>query len=57
MAGIRCPKCKETTIVIDTRIRSDGRIIRRRHCLNKKECGTRFSTRETIIENSIKKHC
>ena len=49
---MRCPKC--TSIedkVIDSRISREGNTIRRRReCL---ECGTRFSTTETMVRDGL----
>ena len=49
---MRCPKC--TSIedkVIDSRISREGSTIRRRReCL---ECGTRFSTTETMVRDGL----
>ena len=50
---MKCPKCWGDAHTIDSRIRSDGSIRRRRKCL---ECAYRFTTTEVLadaIEKSI----
>ena len=49
-----CPTCKTDTKVIETRVISDFVLYRRRKCL-KDECGTRFTTHELIVEDTIKR--
>ena len=48
-----CPICKTDTKVIETRVLKDHLLYRRRKCL-KDECGTRFTTHELIVEDTIK---
>lgn len=40
-----CPECGGSTHVVETRDKSDGRVRRRRECL---ECGKLFSTTEAV---------
>ena len=49
---MRCPKCTSSEdTVIDSRISREGNTIRRRReCL---ECGTRFSTTETMVRDGL----
>ncbi len=47
---MRCPKCGEFTIVLDSRERSTDSIRRRRKCLSKK-CLHRFTTWELPVED------
>lgn len=42
---MNCPECDGSTTVMETRIKKDGSIRRRRKCL---ECGNRFTTIESI---------
>jgi len=43
---VPCPYCKERTVdVVDSRVRSNGNIKRRRRCFT---CGSKWSTRELI---------
>lgn len=48
--GVRCPRCKVRTRVIDT-VRLDNETNRRRHLCP--ACGARFSTDERIDDTSI----
>ncbi len=49
---MRCPKCShDETRVIDSRVSSDGRGIRRRRECEK--CEFRFSTQETILRENL----
>jgi hypothetical protein len=43
---LHCPDCGSDSEVIDTRPRQPGYVWRRRECLNKDECGTRWTTYE-----------
>ena len=45
---MKCPKCLGDAHTIDSRIRSDGSIRRRRKCA---QCGYRFTTTEAIVGN------
>ena len=40
-----CPECAGQTTVIESRVRTDGTVYRRRECL---DCGLRISTTEAI---------
>jgi transcriptional regulator NrdR family protein len=43
-----CPKCQGDTEVLDTRLRGDNSIRRRRQCTSA-TCGERFTTTECIV--------
>lgn len=46
---MKCPYCGcENLLVVDSRIRKNNTIHRRRHCQN---CGGRFNTSESICKN------
>ena len=47
-----CPECGGITHVVETRDKSDGRVRRRRECL---ECGKLFSTTEAVNTNTYGK--
>jgi len=49
---LKCPKCKNATIIIDSR--DSGERIRRRHKC--RSCSLRFTTYEIIEDQEIEKH-
>lgn len=51
--GLLCPRCSDTTEVLDSRPTHAGMTIRRRRrCLNA-ACAYRFSTKESATDESI----
>lgn len=51
MSKLKCPRCQAitTTLAVETRIKSDGSITRRRHC---SRCQERFNTTERYADDS-----
>lgn len=49
---MKCPKCGKNAHAIDSRIRSDGSVRRRRRCVR---CGYRYTTTE-VIETEATTH-
>lgn len=46
---MRCPKCKQRALCVDTREQMDGMLRRRRYECVAEDCGIRFNTLEDIV--------